>query len=144
MEQLVNFFLEHFFLSSSFLTVLFLIIYLELTSVNKYITNVTPQELVTLINIAGTKVIDTRSSDKFKKGSILNSENIFIDELHNTITTTKKYKNKKIIFVNDLAKSPSNKLMESLNKAGQKDLYVLKGGMDAWIKAEMPVVKKDN
>jgi len=99
---------------------------------------VDPTGAVGLINNDAT-VIDLRSAEAFARGHIVNARNIPFDEFSANEDAIAQFKNGPIIAVCDSGVS-SNKAVASLRNSGFESVYNLKGGMNAWSQAGLPVV----
>jgi rhodanese-related sulfurtransferase len=100
--------------------------------------NVEPPEAVRLIN-ADAKVIDVRSVEAFARGHIVHAKNIPFDELQANAKKVDKLKSRTVIAVCDSGVT-STKVVDFLRKQGVESVYGLKGGMNAWTQASLPVV----
>lgn len=115
-----------------------LLVFTELQRKARGLTNVEPQEAVKLIN-ADAIVIDLRSAEAFAKGHIVNARNVPFDELQANRDKISRYAKKPIVAVCD-AGVTSAKVVETLRKSGIENVYGLKGGINAWSQANLPLV----
>jgi rhodanese-related sulfurtransferase len=115
-----------------------LLIFTELQRKARGLTNVEPQDAVKLIN-GDAVVIDLRSAEAFAKGHIVNAKNVPFDELQANRDKIAKYAKKPIVAVCD-AGVTSAKVVETLRKSGIENVYGLKGGINAWTQANLPLV----
>jgi len=116
----------------------FVLIFSELRRKANGHVAVDPTDAVSLINNDAT-VIDLRSADAYGRGHIVNARNIPFDEVEANHDALAKFMNKPIVAVCDSGIS-SNKAVASLRKSGFESVYGLKGGMNAWSQAGLPVV----
>jgi rhodanese-related sulfurtransferase len=119
-------------------TSFFLVIFTELRRKASDVLNVEATEAVRLIN-NDAAVIDLRSADSFSRGHIVSSRNIPLDELEARMDKLASLKSKPLIAVCD-AGITSTKAVDTLRKSGFESVYGLKGGMNAWTQAGLPVV----
>ena len=138
MDTYLEFAGNHPLLVSALVFSFFLLVFSELRRKAAGLINVEPPEAVKLIN-ADAKVIDLRSADAFARGHIVNAKNIPLDELQANTDKIDKFKSRPVIAVCD-AGLTSNKAVDFLRKQGVESVYGLKGGMNAWSQASMPVV----
>lgn len=138
METYLEFAGNHPLLLSALLFSLFLLVFTELRRHAAGLINLEPPEVVKLIN-ADAAVIDLRSAEAFSHGHIVNAKNIPFDELEASLEKVGKFKAKSIITVCE-AGVTSNKAVDILRKQGLESVYGLKGGMNAWSQASLPVV----
>lgn len=102
--------------------------------------NVQPSEAVTLINRNGALVLDVRENSEFALGHITDAKHIPLDALTDRINELTKYKNKPII-VNCQHGMRAAKACTVLRKAEFTQVYNLEGGIVAWEKVKLPVLK---
>ncbi len=116
----------------------FVLIFSELRRKASGLVAVDPTAAVALINADGI-VVDLRSSEAFSRGHIVNARNIPFAELDANTEKIEKYKNKPVVAVCD-AGTTSTRAVAALRESGFVSAYGLKGGMNAWTQAGMPVV----
>jgi len=138
MDTYLEFAANHTLLVTALLFSFLLVVFTEIRRQAQGITNVEPQAAVKLIN-ADAVVIDLRSSEAFARGHIVNAKNIPADELTGDQEKYKKYKSRPILAVCD-AGVTSSKAVDTLRKAGHENVYGLKGGINAWTQANLPLV----
>lgn len=138
MDRFLEFAGNNTLLVFALLTSFFLVVVTELRRKAAGVTSVDTSEAVRLINNDAT-VVDLRSSETFGRGHIVGSRNIPMDELDARLGKLEPLKSKPIIMVCD-AGMTSNKAIDSLRKSGFESVYGLKGGMNAWTQAGLPVV----
>lgn len=98
-----------------------------------------PPMAVSLIN-RGALVIDCRRSEDHAKGHITGSRHIPLDELAQRTPELKRKKNKPILAVTGNPRE-STQAVNTLRKAGFESVFVIKGGIAAWIKQHLPLEK---
>ena len=116
----------------------FLLVFTELQRKARGLTNIEPQDAVKLINSEAV-VIDLRNAEAFARGHIVNAKNIPFDELQANKDKIAKYAKKSIVAVCD-AGITSGKVVHSMRKSGIENVYGLKGGINAWTQANLPLV----
>jgi len=141
LQQLLEFSLRHWDLVLAFIVVLILLLVFELHTKLTGIPAVSPQQTTLLINHNDALVLDIRDANNFTKGHILGALNLPVAELENKIKQFEKYKDKPVILVYNTGQA-HHKMSRSLKKQGFTDLYYLKGGINAWQQASLPLVKK--
>jgi len=141
MATYLEFIGNHVLLTVGLIASFFLLVFTELQSKARGVTSVGPQEAVGLIN-ADAAVVDFRNAEAFSRGHIVNAKNVPHDELDDELekVTRHKSKDKPIVVVCD-AGMTSSKIVSRLRKAGLEQVYGLKGGMNAWTEASLPVVQ---
>jgi len=138
MDRFLEFTSNHVLLVSALLISFFILVFSELRRKAGGLINVETGEAVRLINNDGI-VIDIRSSDAFARGHIVNAKNIPSDEMDGKISQIDKFKAKPIVAVCDNGIT-STKVVTTLRNAGFESVYNLKGGMNGWTQAGLPVV----
>jgi rhodanese-related sulfurtransferase len=138
METYLDFAGNHVLLVSALVVSFFLLVFMELRRKALGITNLDPAEVVRLIN-ADAVIIDLRSADAFARGHIVNSKNIPHDELEASRDKIDRFKSKSIVAVCD-AGTTSTRVVATLRKSGLESVYSLRGGINAWTQANMPLV----
>ncbi|WP_445946781.1 rhodanese-like domain-containing protein [Shewanella sp.] len=105
------------------------------------VKNISHQELTQLVNKQNAKVVDVRAKEDFRKGHIIDGLNISLAEIkNNQLSALEKYKANPIILVCKTGMT-SSQAAQLLVKQGFEDIHNLKGGMDEWQAANLPLVK---
>ena len=138
MDRFLEFAGNNTLLVFALVTSFLLVVFSELRRKAAGVTAVEPVDAVRLINNDAI-VIDLRSSEAFSRGHIVSSRNIPMDELEARIDKLASLKSKPVITVCD-AGTASTKAVATLSKSGFESVYRLKGGMNAWSQAGLPVV----
>jgi rhodanese-related sulfurtransferase len=138
MDTYLEFAGNHTLLVSALFFSFFLLVFTELRRKAAGLINVEAPEAVKLIN-ADAVVIDLRSAEAFARGHIVRAKNIPYEELQANIGKIEKLKSRSVITVCDSGVS-STKAIDVLRKHGVESVYGLKGGMNGWSQAGMPVV----
>ena len=141
MDRVVEFATNHLLLTTAFVVVLLLLLGNELLRLVRGEKRLTPSDAVRLINRDDALVIDVRSAADFKKGHILNARNIPLARLAEHETELAKFKEQPILCYCMLG-STAPQACEKLNKLGFAQVYSLKGGLNAWEGASLPVTTK--
>ena len=98
-------------------------------------------EAVQLINRRNAAVIDVRPATEFAQGHLPGARNVTAAELQAKIGQIAKNKNNPVLLVCQTGLQ-SQKASRTFTDAGYAEVHVLQGGVDAWQKAGMPVVKQ--
>ncbi|HNP63139.1 MAG TPA: rhodanese-like domain-containing protein [Woeseiaceae bacterium] len=138
MDKLVQFTGDHTLLVLALMISFFVLIFTELRRKAGGLVNVEAIEAVKLINNDAV-VIDLRSADAFSRGHIVSAKNIPSDELEAKMTSLEAMKSKPIVAVCD-AGITSTKAVNTLRAAGFDSVYGLKGGINGWSQAGLPLV----
>ena len=138
MDTYLEFAGNHPLLVSALVFSFLVLVYTELQRKARGLTNVEPQEAVKLIN-ADAVVIDLRSAEAFARGHIVNAKNVPFEDLPANKDKITRYAKKPIVTVCE-AGLTSGKVVDSLRKSGIENVYGLKGGINAWTQANLPLV----
>ncbi len=138
MDTYLKFAGENTLLVSALAFSFFILIFTELQRKARGLTTVEPQAAVKLIN-ADAVVIDLRSPEVFARGHIVNAKNMPFEEIAANKEKISKYAKKAILAVCD-AGMTSAKFVGSMRKSGIENVYGLKGGINAWTQANLPLV----
>ena len=105
------------------------------------VKQLSPQELTFLMNKEDGVVVDIRAAKEFKSSHILDAVHLPMEKANkNDFASLEKYKSKPIIVV-CAAGMTATKVANQLHKAGFENASLLKGGMNAWVGAGLPVAK---
>ncbi len=137
MDQISQFIINHWILWAAFIALLALTFINELMTKNKKAKEVTPQDVVDKINNDKALVIDIRDKEAFKKGHIIDSINMQDEDIEKPKMA--QYKEKDIIVV--CAKGIQSSTFAAKLKAAGYRALVMNGGINAWIEANLPLVK---
>jgi rhodanese-related sulfurtransferase len=102
---------------------------------------VSAPEAIQLINRRNASVIDVRPAAEYSKGHLPAARNFEISELQAKIGQIAKNKSNPVLLVCQTGQQ-SQKASQIVSDAGYAEVHVLQGGLDAWQKAGMPVVKQ--
>ena len=142
MEQLIAFAGNHPILSTAWVVIFILIIITSIKIKMSPIKQISPQELTLLVNREDGIVVDIRADKEFKSGHILDAKHLAAEKANkNEFSSLEKYKDKPIIVV-CAAGMTAAKASEQMLKAGFSKVSLLKGGMNTWVNAGLPVAKK--
>jgi len=136
MDRILEFAGNNTLLVSALMVSFFVVIFTELRRKASGMVNIDAVDAVKLINNDAV-VVDLRSSDAHARGHIVNARSIPSDELDAKLSTLSK--SKPIIAVCDSGIS-STRAVNTLRQKGFESVYGLKGGMNSWSQAGLPVV----
>ncbi len=138
MDKFLEFTGNNPLLVSGLLISFFIVVFFELRRKAGGLINVEASDAVKLINNEAV-VIDLRSAESFGRGHIVNARNIAADEVESKVPGFAKNKEKPVLAVCDNGIS-STRTVNALRKLGYESVYGLKGGMNGWVQAGLPVV----
>lgn len=140
MQDIITFLSSHLLLTTAAILLFISIVVVEIIRARRRHFSVVPQQAVKLINHEHAVVLDMRPTTLFHKGHILNAISISPADLKPGSKKLDKYKSKPIILICRLG-SESQKIAENLIKNGY-NANSLAGGMQAWVDAQLPVIKE--
>ena len=141
MQEYLEFFKAHPMLSVAWVVLFVALIVTMIKSALSGVKNITHQDLVLKVNRENAKVVDVRSKDEFKKGHIVDALNVPLADIkNNQLAVLEKFKSSPIILVCNTGMT-SGQAAQLLAKQGFENLANLKGGMNEWQSANLPVQK---
>ena len=140
MSQYIEFANNNLFLTLSFFALLFYWIIGEIKQRNSGVGTLSPMEATQLMNHSNAVVVDVRETKEVADGSILNSIHIPMTDLNGQLKKLEKYKQKPII-LSCRSGHRSASACKTLRKQGFEQVYNLRGGVMAWQKEGLPLVK---
>lgn len=141
MEELIAFASNNGMLSAVWVALVVMIVVTTIRIQMSPIKQISTQELTFLMNREEGVALDTRSEKDFKTSHILDSVSLTSEKItKNGFVSLEKYKAQPIIVVCSAGLS-AVKVANDLMKAGFTRVSVLKGGMNAWLSAGLPVSK---
>ena len=138
MDQFFEFFNHHPLLFGALGATLVLIVANEIAGNVLGVRKLSPPEAVRLINDRDALVVDLRPAADYKRGHILNAVNIPAAKLAEKITEYSKTREKPIVLVCALGGQASQGA-EQLRRAGYTEAYPLRGGLNNWMGASLPL-----
>ena len=139
MEAYSNFVSNNPVLFILFFVILLFIIFNEYKTLTQKFKEISPQDAVFLIN-NDAFILDIRESAELNQGVIKNSEHISFTALKTSLDSIKKNQDRPtIVYCKSGARSTSasNILIDN----NYNEVYSMKGGYDAWVSENLPVVK---
>ncbi|TWX65431.1 rhodanese-like domain-containing protein [Colwellia sp. C1TZA3] len=141
MDQLITFAMSQPLLSAIWLVIVLLIVVMTIRIQMSPIKQLSTQQMTFLVNRESGVVVDSRSEKDFKAGHIIDALHLGNDKVSkNDFASLEKHKDNPIIIVCSAGMS-AGKVASQLAKAGFTRVSLLKGGMNAWLSAGLPVTK---
>lgn len=138
--EITQFVIKNWYLFAALALVLGLLLAEPITQLIHRVRKVGPTEAVMLINRENGIVVDVRDSKEFHSGHIGNAVNLPFAELKARVGELEKYKKRPLI-LSCAAGDRAAKGAVVLRKHGFENIAVLAGGMNAWIRSQLPVAK---
>ncbi len=140
MAHFLNFVISQWQLWLALVIVVTLIISLEVHNRVFGPSRLSPQEVTNLINRHQALVVDVREETLFHQGHIAGALNIPVRELKQKLEKLSPHKGTPVIMVCNAGQS-AIKAAVLLKQNGFSLVHVLHGGLNAWKKANLPVIK---
>lgn len=141
MQAIIEFLANHWLLTSALFAVLLLLVANEIWTTMRGEKRLSPADAVRLINDQNAVVVDVRSPADFKKGHILNALNIPSARLVERASELAKFKDRPVLCYCALG-STGPQACTKLRQLDFGTVYSLKGGLNAWQGASLPVTTK--
>jgi len=139
MEEYYNFISNNPVLFILFFVILGFIIFNEYKTLTQKFKNITPQDAVFLIN-KDAFILDVRESSELNQGTIKDSKHINFSSVETSLDSIKKYSSKPtIVYCKSGVRSAT--ISNILSKNNFNEVYSMKGGFEAWVSDNLPVVK---
>ena len=123
-----------------FFVILGFIIFNEYKTITQKFKNISPQDAVFLIN-NDAFILDVRESSELDQGVIKNSKHINFSSVQTSLDSIKKFSGTPtIVYCKSGARSAT--ISNMLSKNSFQEVYSMKGGFEAWVSDNLPVVKK--
>ena len=99
------------------------------------------REAVQLINHQDALILDVRDDSEYAAGHLPNSKHVPSEKIEERWTELEKFKDKPIVVIYQ-GGVRSNRPSLVLKKNGFSQVFNLMGGIDAWKRASLPIVKR--
>lgn len=107
----------------------------------KSVTEVDTVAAIKLINYQNAQILDVRDESEYVAGHLPNSKNIPAEKMSERWHELEKFKEKPIVLIYKSGVRSGNP-GSILHKNGFTQVHDLKGGIDAWRRANLPIVKR--
>ena len=116
-----------------------MLIWPDLQNFGKTQESLSTLEATQLINQKHAVVIDLRRQKDYELGHLPGARHVPADELASRAEELSRFKARPTILV--ATGQNSGKAAKTLKAQGFKDVFLLKGGMSAWVEANLPIEK---
>lgn len=140
MDQFVNFITNHWVLSAAFIVALVALVLMELFQKRLGIPEISPEAMVQWINHQNAVAIDIRADVVFTQGHIIGAEHISLSQWEAKTARWIQWIEKPVVIVCETGNT-AQKIGLELRKKGFKQVMILKGGIQGWKMAGLPLVK---
>jgi rhodanese-related sulfurtransferase len=139
MQRLLEFIGHHpFLVAAAALAALVVLVY-ELRARVQAFAALSAAQAVRLMN-QGALVIDLRSKDSFDAGHIVDARNVPAATLESQADALRKWRDKSVITYCDTGANGAG-AARTLTKLGFTKVFNLHGGLNAWVKDNLPLTK---
>ena len=139
MQRLLEFIGHHPYLVAAAVVAATVVLVFELRERVQAFAALSAPQAVRLIN-QGALVIDLRSKALFDAGHIVDARNVPAAELASQADTLKKWRDRNVITYCDSGSNGAS-AARALIKLGFTKVFNLQGGLNAWVKDNMPLAK---
>ena len=141
MPQFLEFFHHHLPLFVAGALILLLLVVNEVAGNLMGEKRLSALEAVRLINDRDAQIVDLRPVAEYKRGHLLNAVNLPFTKLEERASELGKDKARPLLLYCALG-STSAQAATKLKKLGYAEVYPLRGGLNAWAGANLPVTAK--
>jgi rhodanese-related sulfurtransferase len=139
MQRLLEFIGHHPYLVGAAVLAAIVVLVYELRARVQAFAALSAMQAVRLMN-QGALVIDLRSKELYDAGHIVDARNVPAAELVSQADSLKKWRDKNVITYCDSGTSGAN-AARALIKLGFTKVFNLQGGLNAWVKDNLPLTK---
>jgi rhodanese-related sulfurtransferase len=139
MQRLLEFIGHHPYLAAAAVAAAVVVVIFELRERMQSFAALSAPQAVRLMN-QGALVIDLRSKDLYDAGHIVDARNVPAVELESQAETLKKWRDRNVITYCDSGANGAG-AARALIKLGFTKVFNLQGGLNAWVKDNMPLAK---
>lgn len=140
MEHFPEFVANHLFLFSLLVAILALLLWNLFGNSVSGIIDVAPMEATRMMNHDKAIVLDLRAENEFADGHIINAINTPAEKLPEQTEDLEKYRKRPLILTCKQG-SDSVRAARILKQKQFEKIYCLKGGLQAWRSANLPLVR---
>lgn len=141
MSQLLEFAQNHVLLFVALGVVLALLVANEVLGAVTGAKRISPQEAVRLINDRDALILDLRPLAEYKRGHLLGAVSLPFTKLGEGAPELAKDKQRPVLLYCALG-GQAGQAAAALRKQGHAELYPLRGGINAWQAASLPVTTR--
>jgi rhodanese-related sulfurtransferase len=139
MQRLLDFIGHHPYLAGATLLAAIAVVVFELRARVHAFAALSAMQAVRLMN-QGALVIDLRSKELYDAGHIVDARHVPVAELESQADALKKWRDKNVITYCDSGANGAS-AARSLMKLGFTKVFNLQGGLNAWVKDNLPLAK---
>jgi len=140
MQRLLEFIGHHPYLVAAAVLAAIVVVVYELRARVQAFAALSAAQAVRLMNQGGALVIDLRSKDSFDAGHIVDARNVPAATLESQADSLKKWRDKNVITYCDNGHNGAS-AARALIKLGFTKVFNLQGGLNGWVKDNLPLTK---
>jgi len=139
MQRLFEFIGNHYYLATGALVAAMLVAFYELRDRMQAFAALSSMQAVRLMN-QGALVLDLRAKESYDAGHIGDARNVPASDLESQAESLKKWRDKNVITYCDSGATGASGA-RTLMKLGFTKVFNLHGGLNAWVKDNLPLTK---
>jgi rhodanese-related sulfurtransferase len=139
MQQLLDYIAHHPFLVGAAVLAAIIVLAYELRARIQAFAALSSAQAVRMMN-QGALVIDLRSKELYDAGHIVDARHVPAAELESQADALKKWREKNVITYCDSGANGAS-AARTLTKLGFTKVFNLEGGLNAWVKDNLPLAK---
>jgi rhodanese-related sulfurtransferase len=139
MQRLIEYIGNHYYLAAAAVAAAVVVIVYELRERVQAFAALSAMQAVRLMN-QGALVIDLRAKDLYDAGHIGDARNVPLADLESQAESLRKWRDKNVITYCDSGANGAS-AARSLIKLGFTKVFNLQGGLNAWVKDNLPLAK---
>jgi rhodanese-related sulfurtransferase len=139
MQRLLEYLGHHPYLAGATLLAAIAVVVFELRARVQAFAALSATQAVRLMN-QGALVIDLRSKELYDAGHIVDARNVPVGEIESQAEALKKWRDKHVITYCDSGADGAG-AARTLMKLGFAKVFNLQGGLNAWVKDNLPLTK---
>jgi rhodanese-related sulfurtransferase len=139
MQQLLDYFNHHPYLVGATILAAIAVVAFELRARVQAFAALSTTQAVRMMN-QGALVIDLRGKELYDAGHIVDARNVPAAELESQADSLKKWRDRNVITYCDSGANGAS-AARSLVKLGFTKVFNLQGGLNAWVKDNLPLAK---
>jgi rhodanese-related sulfurtransferase len=139
MQRLFEYFAQHYYLASGAVLAAVALAVFEVQARIQAFAALSAMQAVRLMN-QGALVLDLRPKESFDAGHIGEARNMPAADLESQVDGLKKWRDKNVITYDDSGSGGAG-AARTLTKLGFTKVFNLEGGLNAWVKDNLPLTK---
>lgn len=139
MQRLLEYIGHHYYLAGGALLAAVALLLFEVRARAQSFAALSAMQAVRLMN-QGALVLDLRDKEAYDEGHIGEARNVPAGELESRAESLKKWKSKPVIAYDESGLKAAG-AVRTLNRLGFSEVFNLEGGLNGWLKENLPLAK---